>query len=281
LIQAGRVTVNGRTVTELGTRADPQRDEIAVDGERLVRKGRFRRTVMLHKPRGVVSTLSDPERRPTVRDVLGEIDERLYPVGRLDLQTTGLLLLTNDGALAQGLMHPRRQVERVYHAKVDGTPDGRALARLRRGVRLDDGLVTPTRIRVVKALPTKTWIEIGVHEGRKHVVRRLFESIGHKVDKLERVRLGPLSLGTLPLGAWRDLTRTEVDALRAVAGLKPLGPPRGAAGAARGRPAPDTPPRKPRPTRGAPAPRGSRGARGEGPEATGRPRRPRPSRPRP
>jgi 23S rRNA pseudouridine2605 synthase len=275
------VTVNGRTVTELGTRANAERDEIAVDGERLVRKGRFRRTVMLHKPRGVVTTLSDPEGRPTIRDVLGEIDERLYPVGRLDLQTTGLLLLTNDGALAQGLMHPRRQVERVYHAKVDGTPDGRALARLRRGVRLEDGLVTPTQLRVVKALPTKTWIEVGVHEGRKHVVRRLFESIGHKVDKLERVRLGPLSLGRLPLGAWRDLTRTEVDALRAVAGLKPLGPPRGAAAAGRARPAAGTPPRTTRPTRGAPAPRGARGGRGAPPASTAPPRRPRPSRPRP
>ncbi len=275
------MTVNGRTVTELGTRADAQRDEITVDGERLVRKGRFRRTVMLHKPRGVVTTLSDPEGRPTIRDILGDLDERLYPVGRLDLQTTGLLLLTNDGALAQGLMHPRRQVERVYHAKVDGTPDGRALARLRRGVRLEDGLVTPTRIRVVKSLPTKTWIEVGVHEGRKHVVRRLFESIGHKVDKLERIRLGPLSLDRLPLGAWRDLTRTEVDALRAVAGLKPLGPPRGAAAAARGRPAADTTPRTPRPTRGAPAPRGARGGRGAPAASTVPPRRPRPKRPRP
>jgi pseudouridine synthase len=281
LILAGRVTVNGKTITELGARADAQRDEIAVDGERLVRKGRFRRTVMLHKPRGVVTTLSDPEGRPTIRDVLGEIDERLYPVGRLDLQTTGLLLLTNDGALAQGLMHPRRQVERVYHAKVDGTPDGRVLARMRRGIRLDDGLVTPTRIRVVKALPTKTWIEIGIHEGRKHVVRRLFETVGHKVDKLERVRLGPLSLGTLPLGAWRDLTRTEVDALRAVAGLKPLGPPRAGAAAARARPGADTPPRTPRPPRGAPPPRGARGGRGASTAATAPPRRPPPKRPRP
>lgn len=281
MILAGRVTVNGKTVTELGTRADAQRDEIALDGERLVRKGRFRRTVMLHKPRGVVTTLSDPEGRATIRDVLGEIDERLYPVGRLDLQTTGLLLLTNDGALAQGLMHPRRQVERVYHAKVDGTPDGRAIARLRRGVRLDDGLVTPTRIRVVKTLPTKTWIEVGVHEGKKHVVRRLFESIGHKVDKLERVQLGPLSLGRLPLGAWRDLTRTEVDALRAVAGLKQLGPPRGAGAAGRGRPKPDTPPKTARPTRGGPAPREGRGGRSASPEATAPPKRPRPPRRRP
>jgi 23S rRNA pseudouridine2605 synthase len=236
---------------------------------------------MLHKPRGVVTTLSDPEGRPTIRDILGDLDERLYPVGRLDLQTTGLLLLTNDGALAQGLMHPRRQVERVYHAKVDGTPDGRAIARLRRGVRLEDGLVTPTRIRIVKSLPTKTWIEVGVHEGRKHVVRRLFESIGHKVDKLERVRLGPLSLDRLPLGAWRDLTRTEVDALRVVAGLKQLGPPRGAAAAARARPAAGKTPRTPRPTPGAPAPREARGGRGAPAASTAPPRRPRPKRPRP
>ncbi len=266
---------------ELGTRADAQRDEITVDGERVVRKGRFRRTVMLHKPRGMVTTLSDPEGRPTIRDALGPIDERLYPVGRLDLQTTGLLLLTNDGALAQGLMHPKREVERVYHAKVDGTPDGRVLARMRRGVRLDDGLVTPTRLRVVKSLPTKTWIEIGVHEGKKHVVRRLFETVGHKVDKLERVRLGPLSLGTLPLGAWRDLTRTEVDALRGVAGLKALGPPRAAAAAARPRPAAGTKPRTPRPRREAPAPPAPRGARADSTASTPRPRRPAPRRSRP
>jgi len=205
-------------VHELGARADALRDTIAVDGTRLPRS-RPARTLVLHKPRGVVSTLRDPEGRATVRGLLRGVAERLYPVGRLDFNTTGLLLLTNDGALAHGLLHPRQEVARVYHAKVRGRPNTLALVRLGRGVRLPDGRTSTARARVLESLPTKTWLEITVHEGRWHHVRRLCEAIGHPVEKLARVRFGPLALGRLAPGAWRDVSPAELAALREAAGL--------------------------------------------------------------
>jgi len=148
---------------------------------------------------------------------------RVYPVGRLDLKSTGLLLLTNDGALAAGLLHPRGAVTRVYHVKVDGTPSEEAITRLRRGVRLADGKTVPAHVRVLERLPTKTWLQVTVVEGRTHLVRRMCEAVGHRVDKLARVRFGPVALGTLPPGAWRDVTPRELAALRAAAGLRPGG----------------------------------------------------------
>ena len=225
---------------ELGQRADARHDRVVVDGEP-VRVG-ARRTIVLHKPRGVVTTLDDPQGRPTVATLLGDLGTRLYPVGRLDVNTTGLLVLTNDGALAAALMHPRRGVPRVYRAKVRGRPDEAAIARLRRGVRLDDGKTAPAHVRVVSALPTKTWLEVTVREGRQHLVRRMCAAVGHSVDKLARVRLGPLGLGDLPLGAWREVGARELAALRAAAGLSA----RGAGDAGRRRRARGTPPRRPR-----------------------------------
>src|SRR5439155_1151505 len=142
------------------------------------------------KPRGVGRTLEDPEGRPTVAALVAGAG-RLFPVGRLDLNSTGLLLLTNDGALAAGLLHPRRAVPRVYRVKVDGTPSEEAITRLRRGVRVEDGKSAPARVRVLGRLPTKTWLELTVVEGRTHLVRRLCEAVGHRVDKLARLRLGP------------------------------------------------------------------------------------------
>jgi 23S rRNA pseudouridine2605 synthase len=276
LIRTGRVSVNGVVVSELGTRADPVRDVIAVDGERLAER-RASRTIVLHKPRGVVSTLSDPEGRPTVRDLVAGAGGRLYPVGRLDLQSSGVLLLTDDGALADGLLHPRRGVERVYHVKVHGLPDGRVLGRLRRGVRLDDGLAVPTRVRLLESLPRKAWLEITVREGRSHLVRRMCASLGLPVDKLERVRLGPITLGDLPPGAWRPLTTRELAALRRAARLRrPAGAGEaGKGGRPRGR---GTPARTPPPPRGRRSPPGARGAGSAGPPAAPRRvRRPRPA----
>jgi 23S rRNA pseudouridine2605 synthase len=206
-------------VTELGTQADARHDVIAVDGERLPDPGAAR-TICLHKPRGVLTTLHDPSNRPTVAALLGGVGERLFPVGRLDMNTTGLLLLTNDGALAAALTHPRHEVLRVYQAKVRGGPSEAAITRLRRGVRLDDGRKTaPAKVHVLERLPTKTWLEIGVREGRWRLVRRMCDAVGHPVEKLARVRLGPLTLDDLPPGAWRDLTRQELNALRAAVGL--------------------------------------------------------------
>jgi 23S rRNA pseudouridine2605 synthase len=231
---------------------------------------------VLHKPRGVVSTLADPEGRPTVRDLLAEVGERLYPIGRLDLQSSGLLLLTNDGALAQGLSHPRRGVERVYRVKVHGRPDGRTLGRLRRGVRLEEGVVVPSRVRTLRTLPRKAWLEIGLREGRKHVVRRLCAAIGLPVDKLIRVRLGPLGLDDLAHGAWRDVTASELRALHRAAGLSRPGVA-GEASARRSQ-ARGTPPRTPPRPRGGRPRRGVRGGTAGGAAASPRASRPRPPR---
>ncbi len=231
LMAAGRVAVNGRVVRELGTRADPRRDVVTVDGERLDLGG-TRRTILLHKPRGVVSTMSDPEGRPTVRDLVRGLPERLYPVGRLDMQTSGLLLLTNDGTLAARLIAGEQGVERVYHVKIDGRPGARTIERLRRGVRIGPGALVAAGVRVLHELPTKTWLEVRVRRGQWHVVRRLCEAVGHRVDKLERVAFGPVELGTLPPGAFRDATRAELSALRDAAGLTPPASRAGAATAA-------------------------------------------------
>lgn len=263
------MTVNGVVVTELGTKADPATDVIALDGERVAKAGP-RRTVMLHKPRLVVSTMSDPENRPTVREYLPPALGRLYPVGRLDFQSTGLLLLTNDGELAERLLHPRGGVERVYQVKVDGAIDARAIGRLRRGARLEDGRVTPTRVERIEALPTKTWLEIAVTEGRQHLVRRLCAAQGLKVDKLVRVGLGPLKLGELHRGEWRDLTARELGQLYAAVKLK--APPVAAAAAPPPRAA-DTRPRTSPAKPGSPRPRAPHAA-------TSRPRGTKPSTPR-
>jgi 23S rRNA pseudouridine2605 synthase len=251
------VAVNGVVVRELGTRADPARDAITVDGEP-VRPPGPRRTIALHKPRGVMSTLDDPEGRPTVADLVAAAGERLFPVGRLDFNTTGLLLLTNDGALTARLLHPRREVPRVYLAKVRGTPPDAVVTRLRRGVRLEDGKSAPAQVRVVERLPTKTWLQVTVHEGRHHLVRRMCAAVGHPVEKLTRVAFGPVGLGTLPAGAWRDLGPGEIAALRRAAGLSAgarggRGAGRRRAGTPRGTPRPRAETRRPDGRRSAPA----------------------------
>jgi 23S rRNA pseudouridine2605 synthase len=265
------VSVNGRIVTALGERADPAHDEIAVDGERV--RMRAPCTVALHKPRGVVSTLSDPEGRPTVSELVADAAERVYPIGRLDLQSSGLLLLTNDGQLAAGLQHPRHGVSRVYHVKVQGTPSPDTLLRLRRGVRLGDGRAAARRARVLETRATKTWLELELGEGRWREVRRLCDAIGHPVDKLTRVRFGPIALGTLPVGAWRTLGPRELTALYEAAGLTwsgaaeaPETARKGREGRARGRR--DGRPGGPR--RGGP-PRGVRTATGPTPRHRPRP----------
>ena len=219
LITSGRVTVNGKIVRTLGAKADPSVDVVVVDGTRLRIPTSFS-VVALHKPRGVVSTLRDPEGRPSIKSLVPKGGTRLYPVGRLDLQSTGLMLLTNDGALAEALLHPRTEVERVYAVKVHGAVTSETRARLRRGVRLDDGPAS-AEVHITEALPTKTWLEVKVREGRWRLVRRLMAAVGHPVDKLMRLRIGPVELGRLRSGAWRTLEAPEVDALRAAAGLKP------------------------------------------------------------
>lgn len=218
LIRAGRVSINGRIVTELGTRADPRRDRIAVDGRRLA-VAEPRVYLALHKPVGVVTTLDDPEGRPSIADLLGRVRQRVFPVGRLDMQSSGLLLLTNDGELALRLTHPRYHVDKCYRVKVHGHPDAQALDRLRGGVRLDDGVTAPAHVRVVAEVGRKTWLEIAIAEGRNHQIRRMCEAVRLRVDKLQRIAIGPLQLGKLAHGAYRSLTDAELTRLRRAVAL--------------------------------------------------------------
>lgn len=226
LIVDGRVSVNGDTVRELGSKADPLRDEIRVDGRRIKMPERHR-YILLNKPRGYVTTRSDPQRRPTVLDLLGGVREYVYPVGRLDFDSDGLLLLTNDGALAEQLTHPSHGVERVYHARVLGVPDQHDLERLARGVTIDGRRTQPAALQL---LPNRreghATVRITIREGRNRQVRNMFDAVGHPVDALTRVAIGPLHDKRLKSGSWRDLTDDEVRALKRASGEKPPKPPR-------------------------------------------------------
>lgn len=216
LIVEGRVTVNGAVVRELGSKANPARDDIRVDGRR-IRADVRHRYVLLYKPRGYVTTRSDPEGRPTVLDLMGRHVGYIYPVGRLDYDSEGLLLMTTDGALAEELTHPRHEVERVYEVIVAGAPDEGAIERLRRGVYLDGRRTSAAEIRrgqTVKSGGITTKLTITLYEGRNRQVRRMCQAVGHPVRSLTRVSMGPLSLGRLRPGEWRELTADEVAALR-------------------------------------------------------------------
>lgn len=219
LIRSGRVKVNGRVVSELGTRADPTRDRITVDG-RSALPGRLH-YYAFHKPVGMVSTLADPEGRPAIGDVVRGLRTRVFPVGRLDYESSGLVLLTNDGELAQRLSHPRFGVPKVYRVKVRGHPDERALNRLRRGIRLEDGLTAPADVLVEGQLERKTRLMITLHEGRQRQIRRMCEAVGHPVDRLSRIAIGPVRLGSLPAGELRQLRESEIEALQRTVSGRP------------------------------------------------------------
>jgi 23S rRNA pseudouridine2605 synthase len=212
LIDAGRVRVNGEVAT-LGRRVDPEHDRVTLDGVTVsVRPGLV--YYLLNKPAKVVTTARDPEGRPTVVDLVpGE--PRVFPVGRLDWDTEGLLLLTNDGDLAHGLTHPSRGVPKTYLAEVTGSPGRAALRRLREGVDLEDGRTAPARARVTQTTPTGAAVEIVIHEGRNRQVRRMCEAVGHPVRRLVRTRFGPLRDNRLAPGQWRSLTPAEIRALYA------------------------------------------------------------------
>lgn len=217
LISEGRVTVNG-TVASLGDRVDAATDVVEVDGERVIVDTTLR-YLMLNKPRGVLSTTQDPQGRPTVMDLVN-LDERLYPVGRLDQDTEGLLLLTNDGELANRLLHPSFEVERTYLALVPGPLRREVLRRLSDGVELDDGLARPRRVRVVEEHHGKALVELVMTEGRKREVRRMFAAVGAPVERLARVAFGGVELGDLRQGKWRFLDRPEIAGLHAVTGTR-------------------------------------------------------------
>jgi 23S rRNA pseudouridine2605 synthase len=218
IMAQGRVRVNGQVTTTPGSRVDPETDRVEVDGRRVTLPG-FR-WILLNKPRGTVTTRSDPRDRPTVYSLLPPKHRVLRYVGRLDLNTEGLLLFTNEGDTIHGLLHPSSEVSREYRARVKGEPSQDTLRQLAAGVELEDGVARAEQIRVLRPDQGKgALVSLVLREGRKREVRRLLRSVGHPVGRLRRVRFGPLRLGSLPTGEWRELTREEVAALRKVAGV--------------------------------------------------------------
>jgi 23S rRNA pseudouridine2605 synthase len=209
----GRVMVNGKMIDTLGFKADPSKDHIKVDGKRL--KGfETKVTLLLNKPRGFLSTVKDPEGRPTVMDLLKKVKWRIYPVGRLDFDAEGLLLLTNDGHIAHLLSHPRFSVPKTYWVKVGGVPDEKRLTQLRRGVELEDGKVSVVSSSILRQGEKNSWVQVVVTEGRNRLVKRIFSAIGHPVLKLKRIGFGPIQLGNLPIGQFRYLTSEEMEKIK-------------------------------------------------------------------
>jgi 23S rRNA pseudouridine2605 synthase len=217
IILQGRVTVNGEPVTELGAKVDPTSDEIVVDGKPIARQKKI--YVAFHKPKGVISSAKDPGGRQTVMDYMHGIKERVYPVGRLDYDTEGLILLTNDGDFANMLMHPSFHVPKTYKAHTKGVPHGSLLDKLRNGIELDDGKTAPAEVEYADADPDgkEAVIQITITEGRNRQVRRMFEAIRFPVVRLKRIRFGSVFLGGLPRGKYRHLTKEEVAELRQLA----------------------------------------------------------------
>ncbi|MCA1632868.1 MAG: rRNA pseudouridine synthase [Acidobacteria bacterium] len=217
LIAAGEVTVNGKVITELGTKADPERDHIKVRGKLINRQLAARENVyvLLNKPRGFLTSLSDPENRPLITELFPPALGRLHPVGRLDFNTEGLLIMTNDGELTNYVTAARNHVRKVYEAKVKGVPSEDQIERLRRGIRLEDGTRTaPAEVKSTGYTATNAWFEVVLFEGRNQQIRRMFDAVGHSVLKLKRVRIGHVTNEGLPLGHWRYLTPEEVARLK-------------------------------------------------------------------
>lgn len=212
MILEGRVMVNGMIAT-LGMKADITKDHIKVDGK-LIRHTESLAYLILNKPKGCITSLYDSEGRPTIKDYLKGVKQRVYPVGRLDYNSEGLLLLTNDGELANAILHPSYKIEKTYRVKVDGFLDDKKIQRLERGVKLEDGMTAPARVRLIRKTEANSWLEITIHEGRKRQIRRMFEAIGHPVIKLKRIKINGIELGNLPSGTFRYLTQREVQRLK-------------------------------------------------------------------
>lgn len=213
LIAEGRVKVNGRVVTEMGTKVVPSVDEVRLD-DAVVSLHTDHTTLMLHKPAGYLTSMRDPRGRPCVAELVPcDRYPGLFPVGRLDFDTTGLLLFSTDGQLGNALLHPSHQVNKTYEAWVEGCPSEKSLQRLRQGLQLDDGPTQPAHVERVACRQNETLVRLTIHEGRKRQVKRMMAAVGHPVVRLHRKRFGPLELGDLPCGQYRELTQSEVEAL--------------------------------------------------------------------
>ncbi|MEW4370325.1 pseudouridine synthase [Paenibacillus sp. WLX1005] len=214
LILAGKVTVNGEVVTELGTKADPTVDEITVNGRSIAAEKKV--YYMLNKPKGVITSASDPEGRKTVQNYMDGVKERVYPVGRLDYDSEGLLIMTNDGELANFLTHPKHHVPKTYLVTVEGVPHGEALEKFRQGIKLEDGMTQPAEAEYydVDTDKKQATIRVTIYEGRNRQIRRMFEALSHKVIRLKRISFGELLIGNLKRGIYRPLTKQEIDQLQ-------------------------------------------------------------------
>ncbi len=217
MMRAGRITLNGRVVTELGTRADPDRDHIKVDGK-LITRAEDHRYILIYKPKEVMTTVEDPQGRRTVIDLVRGVHERIYPVGRLDYHSEGLVLLTNDGELAYKVSHPKHGSVKTYNVKVRGVPEERIIDKLRRGITIDGKRTLPCDITPIKttgktADEGNSWWEVKLREGRTQQIRKMFQAVGHPVSKLKRVAIGPIADPKLSPGVWRELTKHEVKLL--------------------------------------------------------------------
>ncbi|MDO8446692.1 MAG: pseudouridine synthase [Deltaproteobacteria bacterium] len=215
LISEGRVTLNGKVVEELGTKVDTDKDYIKVDGK-LITRPEPKAYLILYKPRGYVTTTSDPEGRPTIMELLERVKGRVFPVGRLDYDTEGLILCTNDGDLTHRLQHPSHEVPKTYFAKVEGVPTPEEITKLRKGIKLEDGMTAPAKVKLVRKVDANSWLEITIHEGRNRQVKRMVEAIGHPIIKLKREGLAFLTLGDLKSGEFRHLTAEEIKKLKEI-----------------------------------------------------------------
>ena len=215
MIQEGHVRVNGILITEMGVQVDETRDQVTVDGA-LVHPEEEKHYIAYNKPIGEVTTVSDPEGRATVMDKFRDYPVRLFPVGRLDYDSEGLLLLTNDGEVMNHLLHPSREVDKVYWVKASNQVTDEEISRLRRGVLVDGSLTSPAHVRLIRREAFDTVLLVTIHEGRNRQVRKMISAIGHQVVHLRRVGFGPVSLGDLPLGYWRPLTEAEIKKIREI-----------------------------------------------------------------
>jgi 23S rRNA pseudouridine2605 synthase len=213
LMIEGRVSVNNEIVTELGAKADAQKDVIRVDGNTIsLEKTMY--YIALHKPAEYVTTMSDPQNRPTIVDLVRDVPERVYPVGRLDYDSSGLLLLTNDGDFAQKMQHPRFEMPKIYRVKIQGRLTKEEVKQLGHGVKLTDGIFKPENLQIEKTNDKSCWIRLTLHEGKNRIIRRGFEGIGHRVTRLVREAIGPITLEGIQEGTWRQLTGKEINRLR-------------------------------------------------------------------